>query len=161
MSEEKEITLRDIVKNALAFNNETWDDVTMHTIPLHHLHDLYDDIAFCEPIHFFMWTENYVYYDSYSEEGFEIWHAPRNPPEQSGAKNTMSEEKAQYVKLVNEHICLIAMPHEIVHSILCAAGGTVEDPSMFGKEHREEVHKQINEVIAKMVPTYTFIDKIG
>ena len=69
-------------------------------------------------------------------------------------------EEPQYVKMVNEHICLIAMPHEVVHSILCAAGGTIADPSIFGKEHREEVYKQLNEVIAKMVPIYSFVDRI-
>lgn len=62
------------------------------------------------------------------------------------------------VKLVNEHFCLIAMPYEVVHSILSAAGGTIADPSIFGKEHREEAHKQLNDVISNIIPTYTFID---
>ena len=69
-------------------------------------------------------------------------------------------KKQTYVKVVNEHISLIAMPYEIVLSILRAASGTIADPSIFGKEHREEVHKQLNELIEKTAPPYTLIDII-
>ena len=82
-----------------------------------------------------------------------------NPPEPI---ITFSEDntKYDYVKIVNEHICLIAMPNEIVHSILYAVGGIIADPSIFGKELREEVHRKLNEVILKIAPVYCFIDKI-
>lgn len=78
----------------------------------------------------------------------------------------MSEEKPMTeegkkpigVKVTNQYFSLIMMPNEIVLSILRAAGGTIADPSMFDKEHREEVHKQINEIICKLVPTYVEVD---
>lgn len=65
------------------------------------------------------------------------------------------------VKVVNPNITLITMANEAAYGILCNAAEIVNDPSMFSKEHREEAHKQLNDVIGNITPTYMFIDKDG
>jgi len=77
---ETEETLFDRISYHLKFNNETWDDVIMHTIHPDKLTELMDDI--CDPREFFIWTNKNVYYDCWGDDGFDIWFAPRFPPEQ-------------------------------------------------------------------------------
>lgn len=42
---------------------------------------------------------------------------------------------------------LSTLSSEKLHSIIAAAAGTIADPSIFGEEHRKEVHKQLNELL--------------
>jgi hypothetical protein len=66
-------------------------------------------------------------------------------------------EKPRHGKVVNEDVCLIAMPQEAVRVILCASSNVVADPSMFCDLQRQHIHERLNEVIARINP---FVNRI-